>query len=83
MMPVQQQPLAHALENVWRMATALGLRRHLVSATTTMGEDPAFCRILGQPVAGYALNGCAIGVPAETPEVRAAPDLAAATTRLD
>ena len=83
MMPVKQQSLAHALENMWLMATALELGMHLVSATTTMADDPAFCRILGLPAAEYALNGCAIGVPAQTPEARSAPDVAAATTWLD
>lgn len=83
MMPVQQQSLAHVLENMWLMATALGLGMHLVSATTTMGDDPAFCRILGLPAAEYALNGCAIGVPAQTPDARSAPDVAAATTWMD
>ena len=83
MMPVQQQSLAHALENMWLVATALGLGMHLVSVTTTMAEDPAFCRILGLPVAEYALNGCAIGVPAEPPKARSLPGVASATTWLD
>jgi hypothetical protein len=65
------------------MATALGLGMHLVSVTTTMGDDPTFCRILGLPVAEYALNGCAIGVPAQSPEARSAADVAVATTWLD
>ena len=82
MMPVQQQSLAHALENMWLVATALGLGMHLVSVTTTMADDPAFCRILGLPVAEYALNGCAIGVSAQTPEVRSLPDIASVTTWL-
>ena len=83
MMPVQQQSLAHALENMWLMAAALGLGMHLVSATTTMGDDPAFCKLLGLTVGDFALNGCAIGVPAQAPEPRPASDLAAATTWLD
>ena len=83
MMPVQQQSLAHALENMWLMATALGLGMHLVSATTTMGDDPTFCRLLGLPVGEYALNGCALGVPAQPAEARPAPDARAATTWLD
>jgi nitroreductase len=83
MMPVQQQSLAHALENMWLMATALGLGMHLVSATTTMGDDPAFCRLLDLPVGEYALNGCAMGVPAQAPESRPALDAAAATTWLE
>jgi nitroreductase len=83
MIPVQQQSLAHALENMWLMATALGLGMHLISATTTMGDDPAFCGLLGIRVGEFALNGCAIGVPAQPPEMRAAPDAVAATTWLD
>ena len=82
MMPVQQQSLAHVLENMWLMATALGLGMHLVSVTTTMADDPAFCGLLGLPVGEYALNGCALGVPAQRPEPRPLPDLAAATTWL-
>ena len=81
-MPVQQQSLAHVLENMWLMATALGLGMHLVSVTTTMTDDPAFCGILGLPVGEYALNGCAIGVPAQVAEARALPDAAGATTWL-
>ena len=83
MMPVQQQSLAHALENMWLMATALGLGMHLVSATTTMGDDPGFCQLLGLPIGEFALNGCAIGVPAQPLEMRSAPDIAAAVTWLD
>jgi nitroreductase len=77
------QSLAHALENMWLMATALGLGMHLVSVTTTMSDDPTFCEILGLPVGEYALNGCAIGVPAQSPEARATPDAASVTTWLD
>jgi nitroreductase len=83
MAAVQQQSLAHVLENMWLMATALGLGLHLVSATTQMADDPAFCGILGLPVAEYALNGCAIGVPAQTPEERPVADVAGAATWLD
>jgi nitroreductase len=83
MLPVQQQSLAHALENMWLMATALGLGMHLVSATTTMGDDPAFCALLGLPAGEFALNGCAIGVPAQAPVERLGADAAAATIWLD
>jgi nitroreductase len=80
---VAPQSLAHALENMWLLATALGLGMHLVSVTTMMGDDPAFCKTLGLPVGEYALNGCAIGVPAQSPEARATPDAAEVTTWLD
>jgi hypothetical protein len=65
------------------MATALGLGLHLVSVTTTMGGDASFCEVLGLPVGEYALNGCAIGVPAQSPEARATRDAASVTTWLD
>jgi hypothetical protein len=65
------------------MATALGLGMHLVSVTTMMGDDPQFCETLGLPVGEYALNGSAIGVPAQSSEVRATPDAASVTTWLD
>ena len=81
--PVQQQSLAHVLENMWLMATALGLGMHLVSVTTTMADDPAFCRILGLPVGEYALNGCASGVPVRAPDARSLADAGDVTTWLD
>ena len=81
--PVQQQTLGHVLENMWLAATALGLGMHLVSVTTTMADDAAFCDVLRLPVGQYALNGCAIGVPAQAPEARPAADIAAVTNWLD
>ena len=75
MMAATQQSIAHAMQNMWLMATALGFGMHLVSVTSMMADDRAFCHILGLPVGEYALNGCAIGVPDQAPEARPLPDL--------
>jgi nitroreductase len=82
-MQIQQQSLAHVLENMWLMVTALGLGMHLVSVTTMMAGDSAFCRVLGLPVGEYALNGCAIGVPVGAPDARSLPDVGSVATWLD
>ena len=77
------QSLAHALENMWLTATALGLGMQLISLTATMSDDAAFCEILGLPVGKYALNGCVVGVPAQAPAPRSAPVAADVTHWLD
>lgn len=59
--PVEQQSLAHCLENMWLKTTALNLGFQLVSVTGQMGSDPEFCRLLGITPDVYELNGCAIG----------------------
>jgi nitroreductase len=79
MLAVAQQSIAHALENMWLMATALGLGMHLVSVTSTMADDRAFCHVLGLPVSEFALNGCAIGVPKEAPDTRPLADVGSVT----
>lgn len=61
--PVEQQSLAHCLQNMWLKATELGLGFHLVSMTAEMIENREFCEILQINSADYAVNGCAIGVP--------------------
>jgi nitroreductase len=61
--PIEQQSLAHCLENMWLKATALGLGFHLVSATAQMAEDKDFCDMLRIPYGEYELNGCAVGYP--------------------
>lgn len=62
---VEQQSLAHCMENMWLKATALGLGFQLVSATAQMDDNPEFCSVLGINPAEWALNGCVIGYPAE------------------
>ncbi len=65
--PVEQQSIAHCLENMWLMATALGLGFHLVSILAQMGDSPEFCRLINIPPGEFSLNGCALGIPEEIP----------------
>jgi nitroreductase len=59
--PVGLHSLAHCMENMWLKATALGIGFHLVSVTSQMSSDPAFCRILGLAPGEWDLMGCAVG----------------------
>lgn len=70
--PVELQSLAHCLENMWLKATALGLGFQLVSVTSQMSSDPAFCALLGIPPGTWELMGCAVGYPADelSPSIR-------------
>ena len=70
--PVELQSLAHCLENMWLKATALDLGFQLVSATSQMSSDPAFCALLGLPPGAWELMGCAVGHPADklSPSIR-------------
>jgi nitroreductase len=70
--PVELQSLAHCLENMWLKATALGIGFQLVSITSQMSSDPAFCALLGIPPGSWELMGCAVGYPADqlSPAIR-------------
>jgi nitroreductase len=70
--PVELQSLAHCMENMWLKATALGLGFQLVSVTSQMSANPAFCTILGISAGEWELMGCAIGYPQEelSPSIR-------------
>jgi len=63
--PVEQEALAHCLENMWLKATALGLGFQLVSITAQMADNVEFCRILGIQSGKWGLMGCATGYPVE------------------
>ena len=65
MPPIAAQSLSYCLQNMWLKATSLGIGLQLVSATMQMDSDPDFCRLLGIPVGEYALDGCALGYPAD------------------
>jgi nitroreductase len=70
--PVGLQSLAHCMENMWLKATALGLGFQLVSATSQLSNDPAFCAVLGLSPGEWDLMGCAVGYPADelSPSIR-------------
>jgi nitroreductase len=70
--PVELQSLAHCLENMWLKATALDLGFQLVSITSQMSSDPAFCAVLGLTPGAWELMGCAVGYPADklSPSIR-------------
>jgi nitroreductase len=70
--PVEQQSLAHCLENMWLKATALELGFQLVSITSQMSGNAEFCKILGIPTGEWELMGCAVGYPADelSPSIR-------------
>ncbi|MGB9175937.1 MAG: nitroreductase family protein [Methanoregula sp.] len=72
--PVELQSLAHCLENMWLKATALGLGFQIVSVTSQMSSDPAFCAVLGLPPGAWELMGCGVGYPADelSPSIRPA-----------
>jgi nitroreductase len=65
MPPVAAQSLSFCLQNMWLKATSLGIGLHLVSAMMQMDSDPNFCRLLSIPCGDYALDGCALGYPAD------------------
>jgi nitroreductase len=79
---VAPQSIAHCMQNMWLKATALDLGMQLVSVVESMGDDPELCRLLDSPPGEYALNGCAIGYPAELLPSSQRPNADAATTWL-
>ncbi len=68
--PVAAQSLCYCLQNMWLKATSLGVGLQLVSATMQMDSDPEFCGLLNIPVGEYALDGCALGYPADAYQPR-------------
>ncbi len=66
MPPVAPHSLCYCLQNMWLKATSLSIGLQLVSATMQMDSDPDFCRLLDIPCGEYALDGCALGYPADS-----------------
>jgi nitroreductase len=81
--PVENESLAHTMENMWLKATVLDLGFHLVSLTSQMAEDEEFMKLLNLPVGKFALNGCAIGYPKFIPSATPRPDVKKSTIWMD
>jgi nitroreductase len=76
---VEQQAIAHCLQNMWLKATALRLGFHLVSAMAMLADEPRFWELAGLPAGAWDLNGCAIGMPVVVPAAKPRPTLEEAT----
>lgn len=61
--PVEKQSIAHAMQNMWLMATAQGLGFQLLSATGMMSKNKEFMKLLGLKAGDYKIDGCIIGQP--------------------
>jgi len=72
--PVEQESIAHCMENMWLKATCLELGFHLVSLTSQMSDSDEFLKLLNLPRGQYGLNGCAIGYPAQEIPAMSRPD---------
>jgi len=77
--PVQQETLAHVLENMWLQATALGLGFRLISITAEMAAEAEFCELLDLPCSEFGINGCAVGYPTRPLPPYPQPDVNAVT----
>jgi nitroreductase len=76
---VEQQSIAHCLENMWLKATALDLGFHIVSALAMLSDESRFWNLCNLPCGCYDVNGCAIGIPAVSPPARTLPLIDRAT----
>lgn len=81
--PVEQQSIAHCLQNMWLKAVSLNLGFQLVSATSQMGDNEDFCEILGINPGEFGLNGCAVGYPKEIPSKTSRPAVDEVTKWID
>jgi nitroreductase len=71
---VEHCSLAHAMQNMWLEATALGLGFQLLTATQRLSGDQDFCTLLGLPFGAFEVDGCLLGYAAEAPAPVPRPD---------
>jgi nitroreductase len=60
--PVAKQSMAHALQNMWLAATAMGFGFHLLSASSMLTKSSTVMNILGICANEYEMDGCVVGI---------------------
>jgi len=70
--PIAAESLSYCMQTMWLKATSLkiGFRPVTVVAHLRLGNDDEFCQLLDIPKREYALDGCALGYPAENYQPR-------------
>ncbi len=81
--PATTQSLAHCFQNMWLMATALGLGMQLLSVLESMGADEDLCRLLGLDPGAWCFNACTLGFPVSALAPSERPDARDFTTWLE
>jgi nitroreductase len=66
--PSEKQSLAHVIQNMWLITTALGLGFRLISVIESLSENKDFCELLGVELGDYAFTGCIVGFALKEPE---------------
>lgn len=58
-----RQSLAHSLQNMWIMATAMGLGFQLVSLASMLADDASVCEALDIQPGEFEFDACLVGKP--------------------
>ncbi len=66
--PVEEQALAHVMQNMWLTATAYEVGFQLLSVTGALAKNKQFMQMLGLPLKEWALAGCVVGKPTHQPQ---------------
>ncbi|MDR2840459.1 MAG: nitroreductase family protein [Paludibacter sp.] len=61
--PVENQSIAHALENMWLTATDSDIAFQMLTVVGQMSKNDQFMNLLNLKKGDYTLGGCAIGYP--------------------
>lgn len=65
---VEEQALAHVMQNMWLTATAHGVGFQLMSLTGALAKNKEFMQLIDLPRKEWALSGCIIGKPTHEPQ---------------